>query len=76
MIKILLITCVIAFIAVYFRISIAKNLKTEINRVQIDINDPDVDALSIKVAVIGDIHLRECEDITKFPFGPERNIIK
>jgi len=66
MIKILLITCVIAFIAVYFRISIAKNLKTEMNSVQIDVDDPDVAALSIKVAVIGDIHLREGEDITKF----------
>ncbi len=66
MIKILLITCVIAFIAVYFTISIIKNLKTEMNSVQIDVNDPDVDALSIKVAVIGDIHLREGKDITKF----------
>ena len=36
------------------------------NSVQIDVDDPDVAALSIKVAVIGDIHLREGEDITKF----------
>ena len=66
MIKVILIVLVILALVIYFRISIAKNLKTEINRVQIDINDPDVDALSIKVAVIGDIHLREGEDITKF----------
>ena len=66
MIKAILIILVILALVIYFRISIAKNLKTEINRVQIDINDPDVDALSIKVAVIGDIHLREGEDITKF----------
>ena len=66
MIKVILIVLVILALVIYFSISIAKNLKTEINRVQIDINDPDVDALSIKVAVIGDIHLREGEDITKF----------
>ena len=66
MIKAILIILVILALVIYFRISIAKNLKTEINRVQIDINDPDVTALSIKVAVIGDIHLREGEDITKF----------
>ena len=66
MIKVILIVLVILALVIYFRISIAKNMKTEINRVQIDINDPDVDALSIKVAVIGDIHLREGEDITKF----------
>ena len=66
MIKVIFIVLVIVALVIYFSISIAKNLKTEINRVQIDINDPDVTALSIKVAVIGDIHLRECEDITKF----------
>jgi len=65
-IKVILIVLVILALVIYFSISIAKNLKTEINRVQIDINDPDVTALSIKVAVIGDIHLREGEDITKF----------
>ena len=66
MIKAILIILVILALVVYFRISIAKNLKTEMNSVQIDVNDPDVSPVSIKVAVIGDIHLRVCEDITKF----------
>ena len=59
MIKVILIVLVIIALVIYFSISIAKNLKTEINRVQIDINDPDVAALSIKVAVMGDLHLDE-----------------
>ena len=59
MIKVMVIVLIIVALAIYFSISIAKNLKTEINRVQIDINDPDVAALSIKVAVMGDLHLDE-----------------
>ena len=66
MIKTLVIICALAFVAIYFTISILKNLKTEMNSVQIDYSDPDVTPISIKVAVIGDIHLREGEDITKF----------
>jgi predicted MPP superfamily phosphohydrolase len=66
MIKTLVIICVIAFIVVYFTISILKNLKTEMNSVQIDFSVPNVSPISIKVAVIGDIHLAEGEDITKF----------
>ena len=66
MIKAILIILVILALVIYFRISIAKNLKTEMNSVQIDVNDPDVSPVSIKVAVIGDIHLREGKDITKF----------
>ena len=66
MIKTLVIIFAIAFIAVYFTISIIKNLKTEMNSVQIDFSDPNVSPISIKVAVIGDIHLAEGEDITKF----------
>jgi len=64
--KILLIVILIAFIAIYFRASIHKNLKTEMNSVQIDFKDADVSPVSIKVAVIGDIHLGEGKDITKF----------
>ena len=59
MIKTLVIICAIAFISVYFTISILKNLKTEMNSVQFYFSDPDVSPVSIKVAVIGDIHLRE-----------------
>ena len=66
MIKVIVIVLIIVALVIYFSISIAKNLKTEMNSVQIDVDDPDVAALSIKVAVIGDIHLREGEDITKF----------
>ena len=66
MIKTLVIICVIVFVAIYFTISILKNLKTEMNSVKIDYNDPNVSPVSIKVAVIGDIHLGEGEDITKF----------
>ena len=66
MIKTLVIICAIAFVAIYFTISILKNLKTEMNSVKIDYSDPNVSPVSIKVAVIGDIHLREGEDITKF----------
>ena len=47
----------IAFVAIYFTISILKNLKTEMNSVKIDFSDPDVSPVSLKVAVIGDIHL-------------------
>ena len=64
--KILLIVILIAFIAIYFTTSIRKNLKIEMNSVQIDYKDSDVSSLSIKVAVIGDIHLGEGKDITKF----------
>ena len=64
--KILLIVILIAFIAIYFTTSIRKNLKTEMNSLQIDFKDSDVSPLSIKVAVIGDIHLGEGKDITKF----------
>ena len=66
MIKTLVIICAIAFVAIYFTISILKNLKTEMNSVKIDFSDPDVSPVSLKVAVIGDIHLGEGEDITKF----------
>ena len=66
MIKTLVIICAIAFIAIYFTISILKNLKTEMNSVKIDFSDSNVSPVSLKVAVIGDIHLREGEDITKF----------
>jgi len=64
--KLFLILILVAFIAIYFTISILKNLKTEMNSVQINFTDPDVSPVSIKVAVIGDIHLGEGEDITKF----------
>ena len=64
--KILLIVILIAFIAIYFTTSIRKNLKTEMNSLQINFKDADVSPLSIKVAVIGDIHLGEGKDITKF----------
>ena len=64
--KLFLILILVAFIAIYFTISILKNLKTEMNSVQINFSDPDVSPVSIKVAVIGDIHLGEGEDITKF----------
>ena len=57
--KILFIVILIALIAIYFTTSIRKNLKTEMNSVQIDYKDADVTSLSIKVAVIGDIHLGE-----------------
>jgi len=66
MIKTLVIIGAIAFVVIYFTISILKNLKTEMNSVKIDFSDPDVSPVSLKVAVIGDIHLREGEDITKF----------
>jgi len=66
MIKALVIICAIAFVAIYFTISILKNLKTEMNSVKINFSDPDVSPVSLKVAVIGDIHLGEGEDITKF----------
>ena len=64
--KILFIVILIALIAIYFTTSILKNLKTEMNSVQIDVKDSDASPLSIKVAVIGDIHLGEGKDITKF----------
>ena len=64
--KLFLILILVAFIAIYFTTSIRKNLKTEMNSLQIDYKDSDVSSLSIKVAVIGDIHLGEGDDITKF----------
>ena len=64
--KLFFILILMAFIAIYFTITILKNLKTEMNSVQINFSDPDVSPVSIKVAVIGDIHLGEGEDITKF----------
>ena len=64
--KIFFILILMTFIAIYFAISILKNLKTEMNSVQINFSDPDVTPVSIKIAVIGDIHLGEGEDITKF----------
>jgi len=59
MLKILVIIFVIVIIGTYFTVSIKKNLKTEMNSVQIDVSGSDVTTLSIKVAVMGDLHLDE-----------------
>ena len=66
MIKVVALLFIFAALVVYFTISIFNSLKTEMNSLQIQYSDPNVASISFKVAVIGDIHLGEGEDITKF----------
>ncbi len=66
MIKVVALLFIFAALVVYFTISILNNLKTEMNSLQIQYSDPNVDSISFKIAVIGDIHLGEGDDIEKF----------
>ena len=66
MIMVVTLLFIIAVLVTYLSISIFNSLKTEMNSLQIEYSDPNVAPISFKVAVMGDIHLGEGDDIVKF----------